>query len=279
MKNKFKYMFLCLLLASVVWSCSKDEKMIYLEGGTAPVLSANKTALVLTDATKTQDAVTFSWTNPNYTFTTGVSSQDVTYYLEIDTTGANFTNPNKLTVSISNDLNFTFTVGRINGYLSNSLLLKTGISHNIEFRIKSTMRNNTAAFYSNVIKMTAIPFMPPPLVAVPTEGTLWLVGDATTGGFTNPLLLPYIETQKFTRDPNIYTLYTLIVDFKGGGGYKLVQKMGVWGSQYHALDGAIVTGGSFEMKDSDPQFPGPVTSGTYKVTVDFQLGKYYVVKL
>jgi len=278
MKKKSKYMLLCLLLASIVWSCSKDEKKIYLEGGTAPVLKANKTALVLTDATKNEEAVTFSWTNPNYMFTTGVSSQDVTYYLEVDSTGANFTNPNKLTVSISSDLNLTFTVGAINGYLSNTMLLKTGISHNLEFRIKSTLRNNTAAFYSNVLKMTAAPFMPPPLVAPPVEGTLWLVGNAAAGLWDNPLKSPYDVTQKFTKDPNVYTLYTLTVDFLGGGGYKLVQKMGVWGSQYHALDPAPFTGGNFEMKDSDPQFPGPATAGTYKVTVDFQLGKYYAVK-
>jgi starch-binding outer membrane protein SusE/F len=277
MKKKTQYMFLCLLLASLVWSCSKDEKKIYLEGGTAPVLSANKTELVLTDATKDEDAVTFSWTNPNYTFTTGVSSQDVTYYLEVDTAGANFTNPNKLTVSISNDMELTFTVGELNAYLSNTMLLKTGVSHNLEFRIKSTLRNNTAAFYSNVLSMTAIPFLPPPKVAPPTEGTLWLVGDAAAGGWNNPLSAPYDVTQKFTQDPNVSTLYTLTVDFIGGGGYKLVQKMGVWGTQYHALDGSILSGGDFEMKDSDPQFPGPATAGTYLVTVDFQLGKYYVV--
>jgi hypothetical protein len=276
MKKKSKYMLLCLLLASVVWSCSKDEKKIYLEGGTAPVISANKAALVLTDATKNEDAVTFTWTNPNYMFTTGVSSQNVTYFLEVDTTGANFTNPRKLTFSISNDLTITFTVGTLNSALSNTMLLKTGMSHNLEFRIKSTLQNNTASFYSNVLKLTATPYMPPPLVAPPTEGTLWIVGNAAAGGWDNPLKSPYDVTQKFTKKSN--TLYELTIDFIGGGGYKLVQKMGVWGSQYHALDGSVVSGGTFEMKDSDPQFPGPATAGKYKVTVDFQLGKYYAVK-
>ena len=140
-------MLLGLFLATLVWSCNKDEKKIFLAGGTAPELSANKTALVLTDATKNDEAVTFSWTNPNYTFTTGVSSQNVTYYLEIDTAGANFTNPNKLTVSISSELSYTFSVGTLNSYLSNTMLLKTGMSHNLELRIKSTLQNNSAAFF------------------------------------------------------------------------------------------------------------------------------------
>jgi hypothetical protein len=276
MKKKSKYMFLCLLLASLAWSCRKDEVKIFLDGGTAPVLSANETALVLTDATKNEEAVTFSWTNPNYMFTTGVSSQNVTYFLEVDTTGANFNNPNKLTVSINSDLSYTFTVGALNSALSNTMLLKTGMSHNLEFRIKSTLQNNSAVFVSNVLKMTATPFMPPPKVAPPVEGTLWIVGNAAAGGWDNPLKSPYDVTQKFTRVSE--TLYELTIDFLGTGGYKLVQKMGVWGSQYHAIDGGIVSGGFFELKDSDPQFPGPATAGTYKVTVDFQLGKYYVEK-
>jgi hypothetical protein len=278
MKNISKYMFLFFLLTTLVWSCSKDEKKIYLEGGTAPVLTATKTALILTDETKTEEAVTLSWTNPNYMFTTGVSSQNVTYVIEIDTTGANFTNPNKQSIAINGDLSQKFTVGGLNNYLSNGLLLKTGMSHNIEVRIKASLINNSAVLYSNVLKMTATPFMPPPKVAVPTEGTLWLVGNAAAGGWNNPLLSPYDVTQKFTQDPNVYTLYTLTVDMLGGGGYKLVQKMGVWGTQYHALDGSVLSGGDFELKDSDPQFPGPAAAGTYKVTVDFQLGKYYVVK-
>lgn len=278
MKNIIKNMFLFTMLTMLVWSCSKDEKKIYYEGGTAPVLEATATDLVLTDATKTEEAVTFSWTNPNYMFTTGVSSQNVYYIMEIDTVGANFSSPNKQSVAITSNLDQTFTVGEINTILANGLLLKTGMLHNIEVRVKSTLVNNSAVLYSNVLQMTAIPFMPPPKVAIPIEGTLWLVGGATAGGWNNPLLSPYDVTQKFTQDPNVNTLYTLTVDFIGGDGYKLVQKMGVWGTQYHALDGGVVSGGDFEMKDSDPQFPGPAEAGTYKVTVDFQLGKYYVEK-
>lgn len=277
MKNTFKYLFLCILLTTLVWSCEKDEHKVFLEGGTSPVLSANKTAIVLTDATKDQDAITFSWTNPNYQFTTGISSQDVTYYLEIDTTGSNFTNPNKLTLSISKDLSTTFNVGTLNASLTNTMGLKTGMSHSLEFRIKSTLINNSAPLYSNVLKLNATPYMPPPKVAPPVEGNLWIVGNATAGGWNNPLASPYDVTQKFVKKSA--TLYELEADFIGGGGYKLVQKMGVWGTQYHALDGAVVSGGFFEMKDSDPQFPGPETAGKYKVTVDFQIGKYFVVKI
>ncbi len=65
----------------------------------------------------------------------------------------------------------------------------------------------------------------------------------------------------------------------GGGAYKLIQEQGVWGTQYHMLLGGTWEGGDFEKKDADPGFPGPPSAGTYKITVDFQRGKFKVVKL
>ena len=94
MKNNF--LKLCISFSSLLllWSCEKEENKIYYQGGTAPTLSASSTGpLVLTDANKNNTAVKFSWTNPDYKFTTGLSSQNVTYTLQVDTAGANFTNP------------------------------------------------------------------------------------------------------------------------------------------------------------------------------------------
>src|SRR5687767_8503697 len=99
MKNLLKSLLLG-LVAVAFFSCEKDENQVVFEGGTPPLLSANVTTLPLTFVNKDQNAITLSWTNPNYEFTTGVSSQDVTYTLEIDTTGANFTSPLKQTLSI-----------------------------------------------------------------------------------------------------------------------------------------------------------------------------------
>jgi hypothetical protein len=35
----------------------------------------------------------------------------------------------------------------------------------------------------------------------------------------------------------------------------------------------------FELKDSDPQFPGATVAGKYKITIDFITGKYKVEKI
>jgi len=276
MKNISKFVFLLFILTTLVWSCSKDENKIYFEGGTAPVLIANKTALSLSFATAADDAVTFSWTNPNYQFTTGISSQNVSYVLEIDTTGANFTNPNKKALAISQDLSLTISVGNFNDYLLNQLILVPAKPHNLDLRIKSTLTNSSVPLYSNILKYTVTPYSIPPKVVPPTNGTLWIVGSAVASGWSNPLPAPYDVSQKFTKVSE--TVYTLTVPLIGGAnGYKLIQTQGNWDTQYHALDGTVVTGGTFELKNSDPQFPAPAASGTYKITIDFQRGVYTVV--
>lgn len=277
MKNISNFVFLFLLLTALVWSCKKDEHKNYFDGGTAPILTANSTAIALSYANAANDAVTFSWTNPNYQFTTGISSQNVSYVLEIDTTGANFTNPNRKEVAISQDLSQTISIATFNDYLLNQLVLAPGKNHNLDIRIKSTLTNSSVPLYSNVLKFTVTPYAIPPKVVPPASGNLWIVGSSVASGWTNPLVSPYDVSQKFTRVSE--TLYTIIVPLIGGSanGYKLLQINGDWNTQYHALDGTVVSGGDFELKNSDPQFPSPAASGTYKITIDFQRGKYTVV--
>jgi hypothetical protein len=102
------------------------------------------------------------------------------------------------------------------------------------------------------------------------------VGDAFESGWNNPLPDPFVNSQKFTRVSE--TLYELQVAFKGGGAYKMLQDNGVWGTQYHMVEGDA-SGGVFQKKDSDPAFVGPTVAGNYKIVVDFQAGKFTVTKL
>src|SRR5690606_27283164 len=115
MQHISKYFLLAAILVTGLWSCEKDENKIFFEEGTNPTLTASSTdALFLTRADKDKKAIKFSWTNPNYQFTTGVSSQDVNYVLQVDTVGANFTSPSIQEVSISKDLAIEFTVQELN---------------------------------------------------------------------------------------------------------------------------------------------------------------------
>jgi len=287
MKKVIKFLFGTVLATTMMVSCKKDENRVLFEGGTNPVLTASSTAaMVLLSANKDNAAVTFSWTNPNYMFNTGISSQDVNYVLQVDTTGANFTNPKIQEKAISKDLSVTLSVKDLNLFLT-KMELASSVPHQMEFRIKSTLSNNgSVPLYSNVIKISVNPYLDfavePPGTAGPvySDGTLWIVGDAVASGWSNPLPAPYDVSQKFARagGPSDVLHYVATVTFNATGGYKLIQTQGVWSTQYHALDGTAALSGSFEKRDSDPQFPSP-GAGSYKVEVNFQTGTYKLTKL
>lgn len=274
MKYTIKFLMLACVAVTGLWSCTKDENKVYYEGGAAPVLTASSTsALVLTIGNAANTAVKFNWTNPNYQFTTGISSQDVSYILQVDTTGNNFKTPQE--ISVPKELSNTFTVKELNTVLTKLNVLEN-IPHNIEFRLKSSLTNSSVPLFSNVVKMVITPYLDV-AVPIPTNGTLWATGDAFASGYSNPLPTPYVTTQQFTKTSN--TLYELTVAMSGGGAYKLIQINGDWSTQYHMLTGGTWSGGSFEKKDSDPGFTGPPTAGMYKISVNFKTGTYSVVKL
>lgn len=285
MKNILKLLFGTIFTAAIFLSCKKDENKVYFLGGTNPVLSASSTsALVLNSANKDNPAVTFSWTNPEYQFNTGISSQTVSYVLQVDTAGANFTNPKKQERAISADLSVTLTVKEMNTFLT-KMELQYNAPHNMEFRIKSTLANGSAVLYSNVIKITVTNYLdfvvepPGTLGALYLDGSLWVVGDAVASGWSNPLPAPYDVTQRLSRvTPTDVLHYQGTITFNATGGYKLIQTQGVWSTQYHALDGTAKLSGDFEKKDADPQFPSP-GAGNYKVEINFQTGSYKLTKL
>jgi starch-binding outer membrane protein SusE/F len=272
MKNIFKLLALSSLLVATMDSCKKDEHKDYYEGGTNPVLTASTTSPLITFANADNVAMTLSWTNPNYKFTTGTSSQDVSYVVEIDTSGANFTNPNKQSIAVSKDLSVSFTASQFNTYMLNELLTP-GVAHNLEIRVKASLVNSSAILISNVLKLTVTPYAIPPKVVPPTTGDLYLVGSATAGGWNNPVPLP---TQQFTQITP--TLYQITVSLIGGQEYLFLPLNGDWGHKYAVADKTVSglnTGGDFGF-DKNDNFPGPTLSGTYKIQVNFQTGKFSV---
>ncbi len=276
MKNITKLISFSAMLAICFWSCKKDENREYILSGTNPVLTASTTTPNLIFANANLEAVKFSWTNPNYQFSTGVSSQDVSYLIEIDTTGANFTNPAKQSVSVSKDLSISISVSTFNDYLLNQLQLIPGVSHKLDVRVTASMANNTVPLVSNVLKLVVTPYAIPPKVAPPTTGNLYLVGSATAGGWSNPVPVP---TQQFTQISP--TLYQITVPLIGGQEYLFLPLNGDWGNKFAVKDKTVAglnAGGDFAFNASD-NFPGPAVSGTYQIVVDFQRGKFVVTKM
>lgn len=266
-----KKIFLLPLLVALFASCKKDEKQVVYEGGTAPVLSTSATGpFVLQESQSARDAITFNWTNPDYRFNTGVSSQDVTYTLQFDTVGSNFTNPRMAEISIAKDLRKTLTVLQFNDAIAGvtKLALEPFVAHDIQVRLKSNLVNNTAILYSNPLEFTVTPFPDPNIP------TLWITGDACPSSWTNTPP----ASQKFTwiRDKT----FEINMDFVPGKIYKFLTKQGQWQPQW---GGCGASGGTISENPgggSDPDaIPTPAVAGTYKITVDLNAKTCTVVRI
>jgi len=275
MKNIIKLLTGLAITATVFVSCKKEINSVTYLGGTNPALTAASLApivMVKSDENKTWN--TFTWTNPNYQFTTGVSSQDVTYTLQFDTTGSNFKNPGIQEIVVAKDLSRAVTIKEINTAMA-KLGLMENFSHNMEIRIKSTLNNSSAALYSNVLKQVITNYLDV-AVPLPTTGELYLVGDATAGGWANPVPVP---TQKFTKTNG--TTFEITVTLTGGKEYLILPLNGDWGHKYAVKDKTVSglnTGGDFGF-DLGDNFPGPSASGLYKIVLDFKIGKFTVTKI
>ena len=261
-----------LLLAS----CAKDETNVIFNGGTAPVLSSSvvdSIPLPLSDTTG--NAVTFSWTNPNYQFSNGISSLNVTYYLQVDTAGANFASPNMQTVAINSDLSTTFTVSSLNKLLANGLLFATGVKHSIEIRVESFLGTGAEPLYSNTLKFSVTPFSPSPKIVPPASGELFITGDATPGNWQCACGEAPLSSQKFTQISP--TLYKITISLIGGKSYTFIPVYGSWSTKYSIAiknDPNEVNGGDFMVGGND--ILAPSTSGQYDIVVNFQTGKFTV---
>lgn len=109
---------------------------------------------------------------------------------------------------------------------------------------------------------------------LPTE--LYIVGDATPGGWSNPVPVP---SQKFTRLTSTqFEIASLALT--PGKNYLFLPTNGDWSRKFGAVDNTaagIKSGGPFKPEGQD--MPSPDVAGNYKITVDFINNTYRLVKL
>ena len=274
MKSIYQFSFFLFVMLAFT-ACTKNDKKVILGTGNAPVLAASgDNSLIFNKDQADMEAVTFTWNNPEYSFNTGVSSQDVNYLLEIDTTGSNFTNPSRAQIAISKDLSKTFTVKDLNTLL-NTMNLDFGVAHEVEFRLRASLMNGAAAQYSNVIKKTITPYLD---TKYPVPAKLFVTGGATPVGWqAGNGSEPEPPEQTFTKT-NAYT-FELVVALKANESYLFIPVYSSWSAKY-GFDGANnennTDGDNFKPDGGDMKAPS--TGGIYKITVDFKLGKWTVAK-
>ncbi len=260
-------MVLSLFVAAILFTgCEKVGPLPFYKNGTAPTLSSSTMTIAPTAADSLKTAVAFSWSNPRY----ATDSNTVKYIIEIDSSGRNF----------AKAASFTVTGKRMDSILArdlNAILIGWGFSfntaYNIDVRVISSYANNNEQYASNTITLKVTPYVIPPKVQPPASRQLFLVGSATAGGWSNPVPVP---TQQFVRLDSV--TYGGVFNLNGGSEYLVLPVNGNWSHKYSVANKSVSglnAGGSFGYDLSD-NFPGPATSGLYKIILDFQQGKFTV---
>ena len=216
--------------------------------------STNALSLLVTNASNT--AVSFNWNASPY------GANVINYALQFDTVGGNFAKPQvikygtSLTSSILvNDLNNAAIAAGVQG----------GSTKNMEFRLVSYLGTTyaTQMVLSNTVTISVTTFTPVP-------PALYIVGDATVGGWSNPVPTP---SQQFTRLNAVS--YAIVANLTAGKSYLFLPLNGDW---THKYGGASATGGQLLSDNAVPgsNTPSPATSGMYQIVVNFQTGTYTV---
>ena len=275
MKKIYSILAGAILLAGTLVGCKKEENRITFEGGTNPVLTANSlTPRVLAIANRDVLSLKLNWTNPDYRFTTGVSSQDVNYLLQIDVEGANFGGAKKYEKVIAKDLSASLTTGELNTALL-SMDLPENVAHKLEVRVIATLINGTVPLPSNVLKMTVTPYLD---VVYPVPANLYITGAATPGNWMGGGD-PELASQKFTKiSSSEFQINSL--NMKASQGFLFVPVYGNWSNKYGFTGAGLgnnPNGDNFKPEGSD--IISPAVAGNYRINVSFKTGKFTFTKL
>jgi starch-binding outer membrane protein SusE/F len=264
MKRSFSLLWVLFVLLTVIEGCDKKTDLPSYSSGTAPVLISSATTLAPTAADSLKKVLGLSWTNPKH----ASDSATYKYVIEIDSAGRNF----------SKAYTHTVTGARVDSFTAkelNTAMLNWGFAFNtaydVDVRVTSSYGNNNEQLRSNVIRLKMTPYKIPPKVALPVSGHLFIVGDATAGGWANPVPVP---SQELTKIDSV--TWGGIFTITGGKQYLLLPVNGDWTNKFSVANNTVsglAAGGDFGYNLSD-NFPGPATSGTYKLVVNFQTGKF-----
>jgi hypothetical protein len=274
MKYLSKLFLLATIAVTLFTACDKVDSLPYYASGTASgigvVLNASTTTLAVAPADSSKTAITFTWNFPNY----ATNASTAKYILEIDSSGRNFTK--SISTTYIGTLSASYTGLDINNILL-GFGFTIGTAYNVDIRVTASYGNNNDQIKSNVVTVKMTPYKVPPKVALPTSGRLFLVGDATQGGWNNPVPTP---SQEFARLDE--TTFAGVFKLNGGKQYLVLPVNGDWSAKFAVDDNTIAglsAGGSFGFNVGsafNANFPGPATSGYYKIVLDFQAGKFAV---
>ena len=127
----------------------------------------------------------------------------------------------------------------------------------------------TTGMYQIVVNFQTGTYTVKPFInTIPTA--LFIVGDATDGGWANPVPVP---SQQFTKIDG--ASFGAVVKLTTGKSYLFLPVNGDWGSKF---GGASATGGPLLADGAVPgsNTPAPTATGYYQIIVNFQTNTYTV---
>lgn len=126
--------------------------------------------------------------------------------------------------------------------------------------------------YKIIVNFLTMKYSVTPHTGASVPDDLFIVGDATPGGWDNPVPVP---SQQFTRQSNAE--FTLTMPFTGSGSHLFLPVNGSWDHKY---GGTSASGGTLLVDGAVPgsNTPGPGEAATYKITINFLTMKYSILK-
>jgi hypothetical protein len=267
MKQILKTFLFTASLAIVLFACEKVEPLVVYKNGVTAKLQASATTIAPKVTDSLTPVVTFNWTNPQY----ATDSSTVKYVIQIDSSGRNFSKA--ASVVLTNKSSHSMIAKDLNAILLN-MGFKYNTAYKVDVRLVTSYANNNEQLASNVLTLTVTPYVVPPKVTPPASKTLFLVGDATAGGWDNPTVPN--PTQQFTRVDSV--TYQGKFYLIAGKQYLALPVHGSWTNKYSVANNnafGLAKGGDFGYNLSD-NFPGPAVTGIYIIKFDFQAGKFTV---
>lgn len=239
----------CFLAATTLFSCDDDTEEFVLDTNQTSdiTLSPSTVSFEVTEDNQDDLAERFSWNSADFDI-----PLQVTYQLEMDLQGGDFSDPIEL--GSTGDNNFAITYGELNDIvLANDA--SAGVAQNYDLRVR-TITNDPAinSSVSNLVTATITPF------AAYLFTDLYLVGNATAPDWNNNNDNPALFRD--ADDENVFHYTGRFV----ANEFKLLSAPGNWQPQYGPNGSGAV--GLNDGNGSDPAaFVVPAT-GYYDFTVD-----------
>lgn len=266
MKNINKILLAALSVLVMFSACTKEETLLYYSPGKFPSLVVEDTSIVGGSGSADWYVLNLKWNNPGM----GTDFKNVKFVSEIDLVNGDFSQP--LTSTVLGSLKDSVQSKTIN-----SFLLSKGFGFaqwvNLKVRTVASYSNNNDRKISNVVTFSYRTYKVPPVVQLPSSGRLYIVGSATVGSWGNPVPIPSQEFDRLSE-----TSFGGVFKLNGGGQYLGLPVNGSWDNKYSVAKNnlpGLAEGGDFGYNLPD-NFPGPAADGWYRITFDFQAGKFKV---